>query len=252
MSVFITGASSGIGEACAWEFARRGRDLVLMARREARLTELADAIRKKHPVSITTVTMDVRDRAGLERWVKANPKVVEQVSVLVNNAGLALGLDALPTGNPDDWDTMIDTNIKGVLYVTRQLLPALTAKRGHIVNIGSVAGQWTYPKGNVYCATKFAIHGLNQAMRQDLHGTGVRVTEISPGMVETEFSDVRHGGDREAARKIYNGLQPLSASDIAEAVAWSVERPAHVNIQEMVIFPTAQSAVGLVHRTSAP
>lgn len=248
MSVFITGASSGIGEACAWEFAANGKDLVLMARREDRLQKLATEIRAKYPVEITTCRLDVRDREGLQTWISDHAKLVDKVEILVNNAGLAQGMEPLTTGKPDDWDVMIDTNVKGLLYVTRGLMPALIKNRGHIVNVGSVAGRHTYPNGNVYCATKYAVRALNEAMRLDLHGTGVRVSEVAPGMVETEFSEVRFDGDRERAKQVYAGMQPLTAHDIADTIRWCVDRPKHVNIQEVVIYPVDQSGVQLVKR----
>lgn len=250
MSVFITGASSGIGEACAWEFARAGKDLILMARREERLSALAESIQARHSVKVGMCPLDVRDRVGLQHWVAENASLVDGIDVLVNNAGLARGLESLPKGKFEDWDVMIDTNVKGLLYVTRSLMAAIVANRGHIVNLGSVAGRYTYPNGNVYCATKYAVRALNEAMRLDLHGTGVRVTEIAPGMVETEFSEVRFNGDRERAKSVYAGMQPLTAQDIAETVRWCVDRPKHVDIQEVVIFPVDQSGVGLVNRRS--
>jgi len=248
MTVFITGASSGIGEACARDLAGGGKDLILMARREERLQALAKEIQDRHSVQIALCPLDVRDRKGLQRWVTEHSALVDKIGILINNAGLAQGLDPLPKGNPDDWDVMIDTNVKGLLYVTRALMAPLIKNRGHIVNIGSVAGRYTYPNGNVYCATKYAVRALNEAMRLDLHGTGVRVTEIAPGMVETEFSAVRFGGDRERAKQVYAGMQPLTARDIAETVRWCVDRPRHVDIQEVVIYPVDQAGTGLVKR----
>jgi NADP-dependent 3-hydroxy acid dehydrogenase YdfG len=169
--------------------------------------------------------------------------VFNSVDVLINNAGLAKGLSSLQEGNPEDWDAVVDTNIKGLLYVTRAILPKMIAQgRGHVVNIGSVAGHWVYEKGNVYCASKFAVRALTEGLRFDLAGTGIRVTEISPGMVETEFSEVRYG-DREKGKAVYAGRKPLSALDIAETILWCVQRPAHVDIQEVVIYPTEQASV---------
>ena len=248
MSVVITGASSGIGEACAWEFAKAGRGLILMARRREKLQLLAKSISEKYRVTVTPVVLDVRDKTGVARWVDEEAALAKSVEVLVNNAGLARGFEPLAAGNPDDWDEMIDTNIKGLLYMTRAFLPGLIEKKGHIVNMGSIAGAWTYPNGNVYCATKYAVRALTESLRLDVHGTGVRVTEISPGMVETDFSDVRFKGDKDRAKKVYAGTRPLMPVDIAEAVVWSVLRPKHVNIQELVIFPTDQASVTMVKR----
>lgn len=248
MSVFITGASGGIGEACARAFAAARFDLVLAARREDKLQALANELAAKHRIQVDTFGLDVRSHKAVVELIEHNPRVFAGVNVLINNAGLAKGVDALQDGKPEDWDAMIDTNVKGLLYVTRALLPGMIQRGdGHIVNLGSVAGHWVYPKGNVYCATKFAVHALTEALRLDVHGTGIRVSEISPGMVETDFSLVRLG-DPAKAKAVYEGLEPLTAADIAEAVLWCVQRPKRVNIQEVVIFPTAQSAVGMVKR----
>jgi len=247
MSVFISGASSGFGEACARVFAQAKRDLILVARRKGRLQALAAELKRVHGIQVSAYELDVRDRKAVDELVSAERNLFQKVDVLINNAGLAKGLSPIQSGNVDHWDQMIDTNIKGLLYVTRTLLPFLIDNRGHVVNIGSTAGHWAYPSGNVYCATKFAVHALSEAMRMDLHGTGVRVTEISPGMAETEFSLVRLD-DAEKARAVYAGMTPLSASDVAEAVLWSIQRPRHVNIQQMILFPTDQSSVTLVKR----
>ncbi len=247
--ILITGGSSGIGECCARAFAAAGRGLVLAARRKDKLEALARELKEKHEIETHALVLDVRSRTAVEGFVRENRALLSRVSVLVNNAGLAKGFDPIQTGNPDDWDAMIDTNVKGLLYVTRAMAPLFIEKKdGHIVNLGSVAGRWIYPKGNVYCATKAAVHALSQAMRLDLHGTGIRVTEISPGMVdETEFSDVRFG-DREKARAVYANTTPLTARDVADAVVWSALRPRHVNIQEIVIYPTVQAAPTTVER----
>lgn len=250
MSVFITGASSGIGEACARAFARAKFDLVLTARREDKLHALAEELTSQYRVQVDTFKLDVRSQKAVSQLVESSPRVFGGVSVLINNAGLAKGIDALQDGKPEDWDSMIDTNLKGLLYVTRALLPGMIQrKEGHIVNIGSVAGQWIYPKGNVYCATKAAVRALTQGLRMDLHGTGLRVSEISPGLVETDFSRVRLG-DEAKAKAVYEGIDCLTAADIAETVLWCVQRPKRVDIQEVVIFPTAQSAVGMIHKKS--
>ncbi len=248
MSVFISGASSGIGEACARAFAASRHNLVLAARRGDRLQKLSRELQDQYGVQATPLVMDVRDRAGIEKLAQEHSELFGQVEVLINNAGLAKGRDVIQNGKPEDWDLMIDTNLKGLLYVTRTFLPSMIQKkRGHIVNIGSVAGQWVYQNGNVYCASKFGVKALSESLRYDLHGSGVRVTEISPGMVKTEFSQVRFEGDQEKADAIYAGKTPLTAEDIADTVLWCVQRPAHVNIQEVIIFPTGQPSV---HPTS--
>lgn len=250
-TVLITGASSGIGEACARAFARAGFNLVLTARREVKLRALATELGAKHQISTEVFGFDVRSSQAITDLVARYPDTFAAVTVLINNAGLARGFDALQDGNPEDWDAIIDTNVKGLLYVTRALLPRMVARGdGHVVNIGSVAGRWAYPKGNVYCASKAAVRMLSEGMRQDLHGTGVRVTEIEPGMVQTDFSRVRFAGDDAKARAVYAGTEPLTADDIADTVLWCVQRPKRVNIQEVVIFPTAQSAVGMVKRSN--
>ena len=252
--VIITGASSGIGEACARAFAagasETGKTMGLIARRGDRIEKLAGELKAKHGVQVFTWALDISDRAAVEKWA-ADPAVTAQISkaqVLVNNAGLARGLDPLQDGNPSDWDEMIDTNVKGLLYMTKVCLPHLIRNRGHIVMMSSVAARWLYPKGNVYAATKAAVHALSEGLRLDLHGTGVRVTEISPGMVETEFSDVRFHGDAKRANEVYATTTPLTPEDVAETVVWSCARPAHVNIQELVVYPTAQASPTTVLR----
>jgi NADP-dependent 3-hydroxy acid dehydrogenase YdfG len=248
MSVLITGASSGIGEACAVAFAQAHYDLVLMARREDRLEKLKSRLSTQFGVSVYAFGLDVRNQRALDEWMKKHPQVFDSVDILVNNAGLARGLSPLQQGVTEDWDAMIDTNIKGLLYVTRAILPKLISKgRGHVINLGSIAGHWVYEKGNVYCASKFAVRALTQGMRMDLQGTGIRVTEISPGMVKTEFSEVRYG-NQEQARAVYEGRKPLLPEDIAETVLWCVQRPEHVNIQEVVIYPTEQASVHTTRR----
>lgn len=244
MSVFITGASSGIGESCATLFAKSGYNLVLIARREDRLVSLSQKLREHYGVDVHCYPLDIRNRTHLKKLILEHPAVFDPIEVLINNAGLAKGLSPLQEGSFEDWDVMIDTNLKGLLYTSRLILPQmLKNKKGHIINLGSVAGHWVYEKGNVYCATKFAVHALTEAMRLDLNGTGIRVTEISPGMVETEFSEVRFGGDREKAKSVYLGRTPLTPMDIAEAVLWCVQRPPHVNVQELTLFPTDQASV---------
>ncbi|MBC7693522.1 MAG: SDR family NAD(P)-dependent oxidoreductase [Methylotenera sp.] len=246
--ILITGASSGIGEACARQFAARGRDLILVARRLDRLESLARELRDQHSVQVHCFELNVTDFKAVSELVASQPSLFTRVDTLINNAGLGKGLDPIQSGNPEDWDVMIDTNIKGLLYVTRVILPLMIQKkRGHLILMGSVAGRWTYPRGNVYSATKYAVKGLTESLRLDLLGTGIRVTEIAPGMVETGFSEVRLG-DAEKAKAVYAGMTPLTANDIADAVVWAEGRPQHVNIQEIVIYPTDQASPSVVQR----
>lgn len=242
-TALITGATSGIGEACAHLFAQQGYRLVLVARRESKLAEIAKHFTNKYAVEIKTLVADVRDKAVLSEVLDTLPADWKQIDVLINNAGLSLGLDPIDKGDTDDWDAMIDTNVKGLLYVTKIVSNwMITAQKGHIINIGSIAGKEVYPNGNVYCATKHAVDALNKGMRIDLLPHGIKVTAIQPGMVETEFSQVRFKGDEERAKKVYEGLEPLLAQDIAEAIWFAVSRPAHVNINDMLIMPTAQAS----------
>ena len=246
--VFITGASSGIGAATARGFARKGKALFLAARRIDRLEKMAAEFKRELAVEVHAAELDVRDTAAIEAFARLHEGLLARTTILVNSAGLAKGLDPLQTGKPDDWDAMFDTNVKGLLHVTRAVLPHFLEKNeGHIVNLGSVAGRWVYPKGNVYCASKHAVHALSQALRIDLAGTRIRVTEISPGMVETEFSVVRLG-DEKKAKDVYAGMKPLTGEDIAEAILWSTGLPPHVNIQEIVLFPTDQATPSTVTR----
>jgi len=248
MIVFITGASSGIGAATARAFAQTGATLVLAARRSERLRELAAQL----TVTSHLITLDVRDRAAVHAAVEAIPPAFRDIDVLVNNAGLSRGFEPLHEGSEDDWDEMVDTNVKGLLYVTRAVLPGMVARRrGHVINIGSVAGHETYPRGNVYCASKAAVRALNKGMRLDLLGTGIRVTTVDPGLVPTEFSEVRFHGDRERAAKVYEGTRPLSAADVADAIVWCASRPAWVNVEEMLLMPTDQAAPTQVYRRPA-
>jgi 3-hydroxy acid dehydrogenase / malonic semialdehyde reductase len=246
--VLITGATAGIGKETAKQFAAAGSDVVITGRRLKILKELKVEIENDHDVKVYTLCFDISNRKECEKIAKENSDLFSKVDVLVNNAGLASGADFIQDANLDDFEVMIDTNIKGLLYITRAVLPHMVkANRGHIVNLGSVAGHWVYPKGNVYNATKFAVRALSEGMRMDLLGTSIRVTNIAPGMVETEFSMVRLK-DARKAKAVYEGIKPLSAADIAEAILWSVQRPAHVNIQEMIIFPTDQASVYHVNR----
>jgi NADP-dependent 3-hydroxy acid dehydrogenase YdfG len=244
-TALITGASSGIGLACAELLAAAGYDLILTARRQGRLDEIKQRLSAAHAVSVQTLQLDVRDKAQVG---KAFEKL-EAPDVLINNAGLALGLSHFYAGDTDQWDTMIDTNVKGLLYVSRAIAEKMIARgSGHIVNIGSIAGKEVYENGNVYCASKHAVDALTRGMRIELAGKGVKVTGIHPGAVETEFSIVRFGGDVERAKKVYDGFENLVAADIADAVVWAVTRPEHVNINDIVIMPKAQPAAGVIHR----
>ncbi|MGE0763497.1 MAG: SDR family NAD(P)-dependent oxidoreductase [Bdellovibrionales bacterium] len=243
----ITGASSGIGLACAEVLAREQKPVWLLARRGDRLKDLAAKFDKRD-VEVKINVLDVRNPEAVSQFAAQEKTHLEQVETLINNAGLARGVAPIQSGRFEDWQEMIETNVMGLLRLTQLVLPKMCERKaGHIVNIGSVAGRWGYPGGNVYSASKSAVHMLSESMRLDLLGTGVRVSEILPGMVETEFSLVRLQ-DEARAKAIYSGLKPLSAEDVAQAVVWCMSRPAHVNIQEVVIYPTAQAAPGHVHR----
>ncbi|KQC00205.1 SDR family NAD(P)-dependent oxidoreductase [Pedobacter sp. Hv1] len=245
----ITGASSGIGEACAHLFAQQGYNLILLGRRENLLEKIAHHLADKYAVEVKKIQADVRDKENINYVLETLPAQWKNVDVLINNAGLSQGLDPIDKGNTDDWDTMIDTNIKGLLYVSKVVSGWMVAqKKGHIINIGSIAGKEVYANGNVYCATKHAVEALNQGMRIDLLPYGIKVTGIHPGMVETEFSIVRFKGDEGRAKKVYDGFEPLIAQDIAEAIWFAVSRPAHVNINDMLIMPTAQATATTVKR----
>ncbi|MCU0567100.1 MAG: SDR family oxidoreductase [Oculatellaceae cyanobacterium Prado106] len=244
----ITGASSGIGAACAKAFAEAGAKLILAARRLERLEQLAAELRGMGS-QVLVLEMDVCDRPTVKSTLQSLPDPWNQIDILVNNAGLSRGLDPLQDGSIQDWEEMIDTNIKGLLYVTRFVVPAMVSRRrGHVVNIGSVAGHQVYPKGNVYCATKAAVRSLSEGLKIDLLGTPVRVSSVDPGMVETEFSEVRFRGDAERAGKVYQNVQPLTAADIADVVLFCVTRPAHVNLSEILVMPVDQATPTIVHR----
>jgi len=247
--VFVTGASSGIGESTARAFAAEGAKILMCARRGERIEKLAKALETEHETAVHTFRLDVREQAAVDEAVAGLPEAWRAIDILVNNAGLSRGLDKLPGGLVSDWEEMIDTNVKGLLYVTRAVLPGMIERgRGHVINIGSIAGLEVYPGGAVYCASKFAVRALTKGLRLDLNGTPIRVSEVAPGMVETEFSVVRFHGDAERARKVYQGLTPLGPDDIAEAVVWCATRPLHVNVSDVVIWPTAQASPTLVHR----
>jgi serine 3-dehydrogenase len=250
-SVLITGASSGIGAATAHAFAREKCNLLLAARRRDRIDQLARHLADKYAITAQAITLDVTKQKDVDAALASLSTTWEQIDILVNNAGLSRGLTKLQEGDIGDWEEMIDTNIKGLLYVTRSILPGMVKrKKGHIINIGSIAGHQLYPAGNVYCATKFAVRALSEGLRLDLLGTGVRVTSVDPGMVQTEFSQVRFHGDTERATAVYQGLQPLSADDVAEVILFCATRPPHVDVADIIVMPTDQASVNHAHRTT--
>jgi len=239
----ITGATSGIGEACAHVFARERYNVILTGRRLDRLEKLAAHINKEYNVEVAICAFDVRDKEEVISNLENLPNHWRKVNVLVNNAGLSQGLDPINKGSFDDWDTMIDTNIKGLLYVSKVVSNWMIDNGfGHIINLGSIAGKDVYPNGNVYCATKAAVDTLSKAMRLDLLTYGIKVTAVHPGAVETEFAQVRFKGDKARAKKTYEGFEPLVAEDVAESIWFAASRPAHVNINELTIMPTAQAS----------
>lgn len=247
--VAITGASSGIGAACAKAFAQEGASLILAARRKEKLEAVAAEIKQDYGVKIHLLEMDVSDRPTVETTLSSLPEPWFDVDILVNNAGLSRGLDKLQEGEIQNWEEMIDTNIKGLLYVTRSLLPGMVERnQGHIINIGSIAGHQAYPGGNVYCATKAAVRALSEGLKMDLFGTPIRVSCVDPGTVETEFSQVRFDGDTERAKKVYQGFNPLTPDDIAEIVVFCATRPSHVNMSEVLVLATAQSSATMINR----
>jgi len=247
--VFITGASSGIGRSCARAFAVQGAKLILAARRAERLDELSSGLKTEHGSEVHVLKLDVRDANAVRRSIGGLPQGWRDIAVLVNNAGLSRGLAKLHEGKLEDWEEMIDTNLKGLLYVSLAVIPGMVARgRGHVINIGSIAGHEVYPLGNVYNATKFGVRALTKGLRLDLNGTGLRVTSVDPGMTETEFSLVRFRGDSERAGKVYQGFTPLSPDDIADAVVYCATRPPHVDVAEIVVMPTDQASTTLVHR----
>lgn len=249
MLVLVTGATSGIGRSTAEIFAKNGYNVIITGRRTDRLKEVESSLSKKHNVKVLSLCFDVRKQNEVKKHIEALEGDWKQIDVLVNNAGLAAGLSAIQDGDIDHWERMIDTNIKGLLYVTRHVSKLMIANgKGHIVNIGSVAGKEVYANGNVYCATKHAVDALSKGMRIDLLPQGIKVTAIHPGMVETEFSVVRFDGDEDRAKKVYLGLQPLTPEDIAETVYWVSQRPAHVNINDLLIMPAAQASATNVNR----
>jgi 3-hydroxy acid dehydrogenase/malonic semialdehyde reductase len=249
--ILITGASSGIGTSCAHFFAQAGARLILAARRREKLDALSDELQKRYQIQTLSLPLDVQDSEAVMAAIQSLPADWQSIDVLINNAGLSRGLATQYEAPLQDWEEMVDTNVKGLLYVTRAVVPGMVARgQGHVVNIGSIAGRQTYPGGSVYCATKAAVKALSDGLKLDLLGTPVRVTNIEPGLVETEFSTVRFRGDGDRAQSVYQGMTPLTPDDIADTILFAITRPAHVNISEIFLMPTDQSSATLVHRRS--
>jgi NADP-dependent 3-hydroxy acid dehydrogenase YdfG len=248
-TIFITGATSGIGYACAWQMAANEHRLILTGRRADRLEKLKAELQSKFNSEILVLPFDVTNLKAVTQAIESIPEAFSDIDILINNAGLAVGLNKIHEGVIDDWERMIDTNLKGLLYVTRLISPKMVArKQGHIINIGSIAGKETYVNGNVYCATKFGVDALTKSMRIDLVEYGIKVTQIAPGAVETEFSNVRFKGDDARADKVYDGFEPLRPEDIADAIYYCINLPSHVTINDLTIMPTAQAAASLIYR----
>jgi len=239
----ITGATSGIGKSCAYIFAKHKHDLIIIGRREERLEDISQDLISKYDINVLQLCVDIRNRDDVINAIESMPNVWKKIDVLINNAGLAVGLSTIQDAEIDDWERMIDTNVKGLLYISRAVIPLMIRnKRGHVINIGSIAGKEVYPNGNIYCATKHAVDALTKGMRIDLVEENIKVTQIAPGAIETEFSIVRFKGDKSKADSIYDGYQPLSPDDVANVTYYSTTLPSHVNINDMVIMPTAQAS----------
>jgi NADP-dependent 3-hydroxy acid dehydrogenase YdfG len=247
--VFITGTTSGIGKACAIEFAKEGANLILCARRSELLTKLTDELMKEYKIKIHFGKVDVRKKNEVDNFVDSLPDEFKQIDILINNAGLSRGLEKFYEDDFNNWEEMIDTNIKGLLYVTRAVVPGMVKRmNGHIINIGSIAGHEVYSKGGVYCGTKHAVDAITKSLRMDLIDKNIRVSTIDPGLVETNFSNIRFHGDEERAKNVYKGMKPLSGKDVADAIIFIATRPVHVNIGEVIILPTRQASATIVHR----
>ena len=243
----ITGATSGIGEATARIFSNHGIDLIICGRREKRLQSLQEIL--SHKVKVHTLAFDVRDKDNVFQMIEDLPAEWKKIDILINNAGNAHGYDPIHEGSLDDWESMIDINVKGLLYVSKAVIPGMVERRsGHVINIGSIAGKEVYPNGNVYCASKHAVDAINNGMRIDLNQYGIKVSQVNPGLVDTEFSMVRFKGDKQRSDSVYKGIKPLTGDDIADLILFIVTRPAHVNISDSIIFPTAQASSSLVNR----
>ncbi len=248
-TVLVTGASSGIGLACAEAFAAAGSRLLICARRQPRVEELAERLKSEFGVEVFAFGLDVRDRAATEQALLDLPAGWQAIDIIVNNAGLSRGLEPLQQGSYQDWDEMLDTNVKGLLNISRTLLPEMIERgSGQVINIGSIAGHEVYPGGAVYCASKHAVDAITRGLRIDLNGTGVRVSTVDPGLVDTEFSNVRFHGDDQRAAKTYVGMTPLAGADVAATVVWVASRPPHVNAAEILLLPTDQASCTIVHR----
>jgi len=246
---FISGASSGIGKACAEAFAKKGSNLILAARRKERISSLAKEIEKKYKVKVIYYQLDVRSQPSVRKIIASLPEEWKKINILINNAGLARGYSKIYEGTISHWEEMIDTNVKGLLYVTREILPYMIKNgSGHVINIGSTAGHEVYVNGNVYCATKFAVNALTKSIRVDVLDKNIKVSTVDPGMVETEFSLVRFSGDDEKAKNVYKGLTPLSPVDVANAVLFCATQPKHVNINEVIITPSVQASSTQIYR----
>ena len=251
-TVLVTGASSGIGQACADLFASLGARLILLARREERLLTLSHALTAAYAVECHTVTLDIQERDTVKHAIASLPSEWQDIDILVNNAGLAAGLSGFADADIDDWEAMLDTNVKGLLYITRAILPGMRERdAGHIINIGSIAGHEIYPNGNVYCGTKHAVRAITRGIKMDMLDSRIRVTSVDPGMVDTEFSTVRFKGDTSRASSVYDGMTPLTASDVADTVVYCASRPPHVNIAEVLMLPTDQASATCVKRRNS-
>ena len=247
--VFITGASSGIGEACAHLFASQGARLILCARNQDKLTILKTNLTKNYRADVYVLPLDVANHDTVKTGITSLPADWQAVDILINSAGLALGLETIQRGNPTDWDRMIDTNVKGLLYVTHYVLKGMiTRNKGHIITLGSISSHAVYPTGVVYCATKYAVKAISEGLKMDVHGTPIRITEIDPGSVETEFSNTRFKGNKTLAAMVYEGYTPLSAGDVADAILYAVLCPAHVNIRQILLTPTDQTNIHMINR----
>ncbi|MBE2256903.1 MAG: SDR family oxidoreductase [Ignavibacteria bacterium] len=248
-TVLITGATSGIGEATALTFAKQNCNLIITGRRKERLTELKKLIVSKYKIKVLTLNFDVRKYSDVKKAINALPSGFKNIDILINNAGLSRGLNKLQDGVLEDWEEMIDTNVKGLLYVTKEVLKIMLKNNsGHIINIGSIAGHEVYPAGNVYCASKHAVDAITKGVRMDLNGTNIRVSTIDPGLVETEFSIVRFRGDKKRAKKVYEGMTPLTPEDVADAILYAASRPKNIVVAEMILLPSAQAHSMIVNR----
>jgi 3-hydroxy acid dehydrogenase/malonic semialdehyde reductase len=247
--VFITGATAGFGKATAEIFAENGHDLIITGRREKRLLDLKKRLETEYKISVLHLCFDVRDEKEVKKIIKNLPKKWQKIDILVNNAGLASGLDPIQDGDIEDWNKMIDTNVKGLLYVSRAIMPLMVAReKGHIINVGSTAGKEVYPNGNVYCASKHAVDAITKGMRLDLLPHGIKVTQIAPGAADTEFSTVRFHGDKKKAKSVYKGYQPMTAEDIAELIYYSTTLPNHLCINDLVVTSLSQANSYVIHR----